>query len=149
VDAPGDAHHAFGVQAALQPVQVPEVPLQAVPDMVGQAALLVGGGLQDAVGGEPGDEMLAQIRGEVGVTLVTEGLHRAHDRGRVDAIAPGQGARGEEEGLVGVLQRGLQQAPPVRRQPALEAGDPFLDGRAGRNAGFPSSNAAPRQGARR
>ena len=146
MDAAGEAHHAFGVEAALEAVQVPEVPLQAVPDVVGQAALVVGAGLEDAVRGEPRDEMLAQIGGEIVVALIAQGLHRAHDRRGIDAVAARQGPRGKEEGLVRVLEGGLQQPPPVWRQPTLVARDPLLDRRASRNAGSPFLSLANQAG---
>jgi hypothetical protein len=148
MDAAAEAHYPLGVEAALKAVQVREVPLEAVADVVGQAALGVGAGLEDAVGREPRDEMLAQVGGEIVVALIAEGLHRAHDRRRIDAVAARQGPRGKEEGLVGVLEGGLQQPSPIGRQPALVARDPLLDRRAGRNAGSPFflMNPAKRRG---
>jgi hypothetical protein len=77
--------------------------------------------------------VLSEVGRELGVTLVTEGLHRADDRRGVDPVAASQRPRGEEEGLVGVLQGGLEQPPPIRRESVPEAGDPFLDGGASRD----------------
>ena len=93
-----------------QRFEVVEVALQAVPDVVGHACPLARRGFHDAVGREPRHEVVAQVGGEVGVALVAERLDGAHDGGGIDLEAARERARREEEGLVGVLQSGLQQA---------------------------------------
>ena len=86
--------------------EAPEVALEAVADVVAGAALLGDRGLEDAEGSQAGHEVGAQVRREVVVLLVAQGLDGAHDGGGVHLVAPSEGPRGEEVGLVRVLEGG-------------------------------------------
>ena len=71
-----------------------------------------------------------------GAHAVEEALRLGADGRGVDAVAPGQRARGEEERLVGVLERGLDEAAPAGVEPRLRLGQAQLDGGA-RSHGVP------------
>jgi hypothetical protein len=110
--------HVRRVEAGLDRMDVVDVPLEAVADVIRDAAPFARGRLHDAVRRDPLNEVIAEILEEVGVAAVSESLDRSDDRGRVDAISPREGTGGEVEGLVRVFESGLNEPAPARVQPA-------------------------------
>jgi hypothetical protein len=131
MDAAGEAHHPRRIDARGQPVEVAAVALEAVGDVPLEAAAVAHVGLDHAVRADAGDEVLAQVGGEIGVALVAQRLDGAHDGRRIDLVAPGQRPRREEVGVVGVVERGFDQLAPPRVEARAGLGEADLDRSAG------------------
>ena len=121
---------ALRLEARLEHPEILRVPFQAAVDVIGDALSLPRRSPEHRVRRDLPDEMLTQVRREVGEALVAEVLNGADDGGGVHLVALREFAGRKEVGLFVVLENRPDQGPSIAAQ--LRVREPHLQRRRGR-----------------